>query len=374
MRTRAAVLYAPNEAFKVESVELDEPLANEVLVRVVASGLCHSDYHLISGDLPLPLPIVGGHEGAGIVEQVGASVTTVAPGDHVIFSALPPCGHCRWCAQGRSNLCDQGALIMQGSRADGSRRFHTDGGEVGQFLLLGTFAERTVVLENSVVKIPDDMPLDKACLIGCGVITGWCSTVILGEVTPGQTVAVIGVGGLGTAAIQGARTAGARVIAAIDPKEFNLDAGKQFGGTHFINNSALSREELAAAVFAVTDGVGADVTVVTAGVLSADLFGDGLATVRKGGTMVVAAAPSLTLDHANFSVFDLVLNEKTVKGSLYGGANPFSDIPRLVELYQSGQLKLDEMITRTYTLDEVNQGYDDLINGRNVRGVILYDE
>ncbi|WP_165704599.1 alcohol dehydrogenase catalytic domain-containing protein, partial [Mycobacteroides abscessus] len=220
MKTRAAVLWGLEQKWEVEEVELDPPGPGEVLVRLAATGLCHSDEHLVTGDLPIPLPVVGGHEGAGTVVECGEGVEDLSEGDSVILTFLPSCGRCSYCARGMGNLCDLGAALMMGPQIDGTYRFHARGEDVGQMCLLGTFSEYTVVPQASVVKIDGGIPLDRAALIGCGVTTGYGSAVRTGEVRAGDTVVVVGAGGIGMNAIQGARIAGALAIVAVDPVNF----------------------------------------------------------------------------------------------------------------------------------------------------------
>ena len=233
MKTKAAILWETNTPWSVEEIELDPPKAGEVLVKIAASGMCHSDEHLVTGDLPFALPIIGGHEGAGVVQEVGEGVSWLTPGDHVVFGFIPSCGRCASCSTGHQNLCDLGALMGLGKQVtDGTARHHAQGKDLGLMCLLGTFAHHTVVNEASCIKIDKDVPLDRACLLGCGVVTGWGSAVYAAEVKPGDTVAVVGVGGIGANAIQGAKLAGAKRIIAIDPIEFKREKAMEFGATH----------------------------------------------------------------------------------------------------------------------------------------------
>ncbi len=369
MKTRAAVLRATGQDFEVTELDLDPPKAGEVLIRFVAAGLCHSDEHLRHGDIVPRFPMVGGHEGAGIIEEVGPGVTRLAPGDHVICSFLPVCGHCRWCASGKSNLCDLGANLLVGCQVDGTYRFHGGGEDFGGMCMLGTFSERATISEHSVVKVDQDVPLDKVVLIGCGVPTGFGSAVHAAQTEPGDTIAIYGIGGIGINAVQGAALAGARNVVAIDPLANKREMAEKLGATH----TAETAEQAQELITELTRGVGADKAIVTVGVVDSTVVTNAFNAIRKGGTVVVTGLADPGKNTIELPGAILTLFEKRIQGSLFGSGDPFSDIPRMVELYQSGDLKLDELITNTYTLDEVNQGYQDLLDGKNVRGVIVYD-
>ncbi|MBF6288651.1 NDMA-dependent alcohol dehydrogenase [Nocardia cyriacigeorgica] len=368
MKTKAAVLWGQHQKWQVEEIELDPPKTGEVLVKLAASGLCHSDEHLVTGDLPFPYPLVGGHEGAGVVEAVGPGVTDVAEGDHVVMTFLPACGRCSYCARGLGNLCDAGAAVMLGPQLDNTYRFHARGEDIGQMCLLGTFSEYTVVPAASVVKIDDGIPLDKAALVGCGVTTGFGSAVRSGDVRAGDAVVVVGAGGIGTNAIQGARIAGARIILAIDPVEFKRTKAVEFGATH----TAASMDEAWNAISELTRGQLADVCVLTTDVAEGSYITPALSLVGKRGRVVVTAIGHPEDTSITTSLIELTLYEKQLRGSLFGSSNGQHDVPRLLELYTSGLLKLDELITTEYTLDEINQGYEDMRSGKNIRGLIRY--
>ena len=368
MKTKAAVLWGLGEKWQVEEIELDPPNAHEVQVKMVASGLCHSDEHLVTGDIPVPLPILGGHEGAGIVTEIGEGVTDVEVGDHVVMSFLPSCGKCSYCARGMTNLCDSGAALILGPQLDGTWRFHARGEDIGQMCLLGTFSEYTVVPDQSVVKIDEDIPLDKAALIGCGVPTGFGSVVRTGAVKPGDTVVVMGIGGIGINAVQGARIGGAQNIVAIDPVEFKREKAMEFGATHAVSDA----DEAWTVVAELTRGKLADICVITTDVAEGDYIAPALTLIGKRGKVVVTAIGHPEQMEVKANLFELTLYEKQILGSLFGSSNPRHDIPRLLEMYRAGQLKLDELVTREYTLDEINTGYEDLLAGKNLRGVIRF--
>ncbi len=370
MRARAAVLWGLNEEWKVEDVDLEDPEPEEVLVRMVASGLCHSDEHIVTGDIPMALPAVGGHEGSGVVESVGDRVTSVQPGDHVVMSFIPSCGKCVPCASGMQNLCDLGQHLMLGLPiANGRHRMFVNGQGLAPMSLVGCFASHQVLHESSVIKIDPDLPLDKAALVSCGVTTGWGSAVHTAKVEPGDVVVVVGVGGIGSNAVQGARMAGARWIVAVDPVEMKREAAKKFGATHV----AKDVYEAYSLVNEMTQGRLADAAIITTGVATSDLLGPTVSLVSKGGTVVVTAIGPFSQGEVTLSLFELTLWQKEVRGSLFGGGNPRADIPKLLTLYKEGSLLLDELITKTYALDEINAGYEDLREGKNVRGVLVFD-
>jgi S-(hydroxymethyl)glutathione dehydrogenase/alcohol dehydrogenase len=368
MKTKAAVLWGLHQKWEVEEVELDGPKQDEVLVKLTASGLCHSDDHLVTGDMPMQLPVVGGHEGAGVVVEVGPGVTDVAEGDPVVLSFIPACGRCEPCARGMSNLCVLGAAIIAGPQLDGTFRFHARGQDLGQMCVLGTFSEYTVVPVSSVVKVDQSVALDTAALVGCGVTTGYGSAVRTGETRDGDVVVVMGVGGIGINAIQGARIAGARMIVALDPVEYKRTRSLEFGATH----TAGTVEEAQTLIADVTRGAMADVCVVSTDVAEGSYVAQALSLVGKRGRVVMTAIPHPTDMQVDMSLFDLTLYEKQVRGSLFGSSSPRRDIPRLLELHGAGQLKLDELVTREYTLDEINQGYADMHAGVNIRGLIRF--
>jgi S-(hydroxymethyl)glutathione dehydrogenase/alcohol dehydrogenase len=307
VKTKAAVLWENNKPWSVEEIELDPPKAGEVLVKLAASGLCHSDEHLVTGDLPFPLPIIGGHEGAGVVQEVGENVSWLEPGDHVVFGFIPSCGRCPSCSTGHQNLCDLGALMGAGRQiTDGGARHHAQGQDLGLMCLLGTFAHHTVVNEASCIKIEKDVPLNRACLLGCGVVTGWGSAVYAAQVQPGDTVAVVGIGGIGSNAIQGAKLAGAKRIVAIDPVEFKREKAMEFGATHTANSMA----EALPLIQDITWGTMANKVIMTMGVGSGAVLAEALALASKRGRVVVTNIHPAMEMSANVSLLDVTLMEK----------------------------------------------------------------
>ena len=370
MKTRAAVLRHQPSKWEVVEVDLQEAQQGEVLVRMAYSGLCHSDDHIAKGDLPRPMPFNGGHEGSGVVEAIGPGVTDLAVGDHIVTSFVPSCGKCRWCASGMQNLCDAGGRFGTGAMADGSFRMLLEGEPVAKGGALGTFAERNVFLAESCVKISPDLPLDVACLVGCGVPTGWGSAVHAADVSPGDVVIVLGIGGLGANALQGARTSGARRIIAVDTVASKEDKARTFGATDF----STSIEEATDLARSLTNGQGADSAIITVGIVSGEVIGQAFSAIRKAGVVVVASlgrhgSSGIPVDH-----FELAMYQKRIQGALYGAGSPRREIPRLLEMYTDGTLLLDELITARYSLDEINEGYQDMLDGKNIRGVIDFSE
>jgi S-(hydroxymethyl)glutathione dehydrogenase/alcohol dehydrogenase len=370
VKTKAAILWETNTPWSVEEIELDPPKAGEVLVKLAASGMCHSDEHLVTGDLPFALPIIGGHEGAGVVVEVGEGVSWLQPGDHVVFGFIPSCGRCPSCSTGHQNLCDLGALLGLGVQiSDGTSRHHASGKDLATMCLLGTFAHHTVVNEASCIKIDKDVPLTRACLLGCGVVTGWGSAVYAADVQPGDTVCVVGVGGIGANAIQGAKLAGAKRVIAIDPVEFKREKAMEFGATH----TFASMGEAFAGVQELTWGTMANRVIMTMGVGSGEVMAEALALTAKRGRVVVTNIHPAMEVSVTMSLLDMTLMEKQVVGSLFGSGNPRYDIPKLLGLYREGQLDLDGLVTREYSLEGINDGYDDMREGKNIRGVLVYD-
>lgn len=382
MKTRAAVLWGVGQDWKIDEIDVDPPRTGEVLVKWQAAGLCHSDEHLVTGDLnppeevlaargaPSPYPVIGGHEGAGVVVDTGPGVSTLQPGDHVAASFFPCCGRCRYCVTGHTNLCDLGAqTFARGQISDGTYRHHAGGQGLGTMAKLGTFAEHTVINEASAVKVDDDLPPAAVAVVSCGVTTGFGSAVHRAEVKPGDTVVVVGVGGVGSSAVQGARIAGARTIVAVDPVEFKRKTALDLGATHTVPSMA----EAVPLVTELTRGQLADAVILTPGVLYGEMLGQALTLTGKGGTCVATAVAPVTQTQASVNLFELVMWQKEIRGTLFGSGNPRYDIPSLLALYRAGQLKLDEIVTRTYPLNGINEGYQDMRDGRNIRGVLIME-
>lgn len=371
MKTRAALLWEQPGTWKVQEVELDDPGPTEVLVEMVATGLCHSDDHFPTGDMHAgTMPIVGGHEGSGIVRKVGSQIVDLQEGDHVITSFIPACGKCRWCATGMQNLCDNGAIILEGTQPTGGYRMHVDGTDIGTMSALGTFAEWQVYDQMSVVKIDQDIPLDVACLVACGVQTGYGSATNAGQVRSGDVVLVVGIGGVGINAVQGAYLSGAAHVVAVDLFESKHDWALQFGATEFFTDI----DEATAYVQSITNGQGADVAILTASLVTNDLIGRGYQAIRKAGTLVVTGVSSDIEDGPipGVNALGLAMFQKRIQGALYGMASPREAMPMLLREYQAGRLKLDELVTHRYAFDEINQAYQDMRDGKNLRGVVEF--
>jgi alcohol dehydrogenase (nicotinoprotein) len=369
VKTIAAVAHEAGKPLEIEELELARPGEGELLVRFTHAGLCHSDLHVVDGDIAGWMPMVLGHEGAGVVEDVGPGVTRVAPGDHIVCSFIPSCGTCHWCATGQQAICDAGANTMRGFLPGESWPISGPAGRYGAMCMLGTFSQYGVIHQYSAVKIDQDIPLDVAALVGCGVPTGWGSAVNAADVRPGQTVVVYGIGGIGINAVQGARFAGATNVIAVDPVPFKRDSALALGATHATGDP----EEALRLARDLTRGVGADKAIVTVGRTGSEVISQAFDVVGKSGTVVLTSMGGGFKDRTiQLPAQVATLWKKTIKGSLFGDCNPTTDIPRLLGLYQAGNLLLDELITTRYTLEQVNEGYADLVAGRNVRGLIVH--
>ncbi|KUI24298.1 alcohol dehydrogenase [Mycobacterium sp. IS-1742] len=371
MKTKGALLWEVNAPFRVDEIEIGDPVDDEVQIRMHAAGMCHSDYHLTTGATPIGLPALGGHEGAGVVTKVGRNVTGIEEGDHVILAFIPACGQCQPCLRGYRSLCDRGALLLGGKAiADGTSRVHAGSTEVSPMNLLGTFAPYMTVHKDSVVKIDHDVPFETAAIMGCAVPTGFGSATNVAEVQPGETVVIVGVGGIGLSALQGAVIAGARNIVAIDPVEFKRDQAVKFGATHVFSSMA----EAINPVLELTHGFMAEKTIIAVGEMRGEYVEEAMTLTAKTGTCVVTGMGSMFEADVKLNLFLFTMLQKTLKGNIFGGGSSHVETPRLIGLYKSGLLKVDEMVTNTYRLEDINQGYQDMLDGKNIRGVITFDE
>ncbi len=375
MRMKAAVMYEPRKPLVVEEVQLDPPKANEVLVKLVATGVCHSDVHFYTGDLPAQMPVVLGHEGAGIVQDVGPGVTRVKAGDKVVMSFLPSCGQCRWCTEGRGNLCDLGVQLMSGVMLDQTPRLHSvkDGSPVRNFLFVSTWAEYTVVPDACLVKVRDEAPLEKACLFGCGFTTGYGAVTNAIHIRPGETITIVGCGGLGLSAIQGAAASEAGMIIAVDVHEEKLTLAKQMGATHVVQNRH-NPDEAVKEVLNLTHGLGTDYSGEFVGFDQTPETADiAFRSVRKGGTMLLVGAAALSQQTLKVSPFVLTMYEKRIQGVLFGSARFKTDIPRYVDLLLAGKLNLDTLVTHEFKLEDINTCIQNVLAGNKVgRQVIRF--
>ncbi|OLT09876.1 alcohol dehydrogenase [Pseudonocardia sp. CNS-139] len=365
MTTRAAICREAGTPWEIVDLDLDAPRTNEVLVRFEAAGLCHSDDHVQKGGARMRFPTVGGHERRRR-RATGPGVTRVAVGDHVVCSFIPACGTCRYCSTGRQNLCDAGKNASTGEFPDGTFRFHLDGEDLGGMCVLGSFSQRAVLSEFSVIPIPEDVPFELGALVACGVPTGWGSSVYAAGVRPGQTAVIYGSGGVGSNAVQGARYAGAKNVVVVDPVAFKRDMAKVFGATHTFADAQAAHDFVVEATW----GELADHAIITVGTLHDEVIDAALKIVGKCGQVTVTAVGGGRIRH-NPGMF--IGYQRRVQGAVFGGCNPLYDVPRLIELWRSGDLKLEELITRRYRLDEVNEGYRDMLDGKNIRGVILHE-
>ncbi len=367
MKIQAALLLEPNGRFVIEALDLQEPQAGEVLVKLAATGVCHSDWHVATGTTKHPLPCVAGHEGAGVVVAVGRGVTRVKEGDHVVLSWTPDCGECHYCQQGRPNLCETfTSPIWNGVMLDGTPRLSWNGQPVYHYCGTACFAQYTVVPQQSCVPVRRDVPLKVASLVGCAVATGVGAVLYTADVRPAQSVAVYGAGGIGLNIIQAAKLAGAHPIIAVDRTDAKLKIARQFGATH----GALPDDALET-IRSLTSGRGAEHVFEAVGRPSVQEVA--LEAVAAGGTLtLVGLAPMNT--STNLSGAAIVRQEKTVRGSYYGTVNPRRDFPMFLDWYAEGRLALDALVTREYRLEQINEAYSAMLTGEVGRGVIIFDD
>jgi S-(hydroxymethyl)glutathione dehydrogenase/alcohol dehydrogenase len=360
---KAAVCRAFDQPLIIEDLVLSPPQVGEVQVRVAACAICHSDIHMIQGDWPRDLPLVAGHEAAGVVEAVGPGVTSVQIGDHVVVSLLRSCGTCYYCAKGDTHLCE-GSFALQSET-----RLHTQNGEpVDQSINTAAFAEQVVVDQSQLVPIPKEIPLDSASLLACGVITGLGAVVNTAQVKLGETVAVIGIGGVGLNSVQGAALSGAETIIALDMLDNKLEAARDFGATHTINVGV--EQDPATSVRALTNGRGVDYAFVTVG--SPAAVAQAITLIRRGGSLVLVGIPDVDATHS-LLLAQAVLQEQQIRSSFMGRTHLSVQVPQLIELYQQGRLKLDELISSHYPLGEINEAIAAVERGEVLRTVIVFE-
>jgi S-(hydroxymethyl)glutathione dehydrogenase/alcohol dehydrogenase len=381
MQVKAAIVTELNGPWRTELIDIDEPRSHEVKVKMAFAGMCHSDEHTRVGDMALPtevlaylgvesmFPFIGGHEGSGVVETVGENVDGLAPGDHVAVSFIPSCGKCEYCASGRPYICDLGATTLAGPMiSDGTWRHHFGDKNLNRYAQLGTFSEYIVVHEASL-KIDPWYDLRAAALISCGLATGFGSAATRGGVKPGDVVAVIGCGGVGSGAVQGAVHAGARAVIAIDTNQSKVDRAMKIGATH----GAISTLDAAFTFLGeLTAGKNCDVVILTPGRLTGDLIEQARSITAKGGVIVATAIAPFAQTQVDLNLAMFTLYNQELRGTIFGSVAPRVQIPRLLKLHHEGKFIVDELVSREYTIDEVNQGYLDLGAGKNVRGVVRF--
>lgn len=361
-----AVVVRDFNTFSVEEVDLAPPQANEVRVKIVAAGVCHSDLSIINGTIPAQFPILVGHEGAGIVEEIGDGVTNVKPGDHVILSFVPFCQECVFCKKGQPYLCLEANKVNLGRQLDGTSRVTQNGEELGCMNALGCMAEYAVVPSISLVPIDHDIDLKVGALVGCGVTTGVGAALNTADVQPGSTVAVLGCGGVGLSVVQGARIAGAKTIIAIDKSPEKLEMAKGFGATDGI----LADDDTVPNVKKLTDRLGVDYAFEVIGIPAVMELAY---TITRNGGKTIMVGLGNPKERLSFNALTFSLKAKEVCGCMYGSSNPPVDFPRMLSFYKEGKLDLEGMITNTYTIDEAPAAFEALIKGENARGVITFE-
>ena len=370
MKSRAAVAFAPNQPLEIVEVDVAGPRAGEVLVEIMATGICHTDAYTLDGlDSEGLFPCILGHEGAGIVREVGSGVTSVVPGDHVIPLYTPECGQCKSCRSGKTNLCTAiRATQGKGLMPDGSSRFSYRGQPIFHYMGCSTFSNFTVLPEIALAKIRKDAPFQTSCYIGCGVTTGVGAVTNTAKVAGGDSVAVFGLGGIGLNVIQGAKMVGATPIIGIDINPERAAWGEKFGMTHFIDARGKSREEMVAAIAALTDG-GADFSFDATG--NTDVMRTALESCHRGwGTSIIIGVAEAGKEIST-RPFQLVTG-RNWRGTAFGGAKGRSDVPKIVDLYMDGQIAIDPMITHLLSLDEINKGFELMHAGQSIRSVVVY--
>jgi S-(hydroxymethyl)glutathione dehydrogenase/alcohol dehydrogenase len=366
MQSKAAVCRETGDVPGVETIAVEPPRRSEVLVKLAACGVCHSDLSVVNGTIPMPRPIVLGHEGAGVIVEIGPEVEGFTRGDHVVSSFVSVCGHCSYCLRGRHSLCDQASRTVV-TLPDGTVRTRDNKGDsLNVFCGCGVMSEYATLHVDSVVKIDKSVPLDRAALVGCSVMTGFGAVMNTAQVEGGSTVVVFGAGGVGLNVIQSCVLAGATKIVVVDVSPAKLELAREFGATDVVN--AREQQELVKSIKRLTNG-GADYSFECVG--RGEIISQAYGVLRKGGTAVVVGVAS-PKDTATISPMSLTLEERTLTGSYFGSANPHSDFGRVLDLYKQKRLKLDELITRTYSIDEAPQAFADLVAGRNARGIIVF--
>lgn len=367
--TTAAVLTGVDTPLEIrDDIDVAAPGPGEVRIKIGASGVCHSDLSVLNGTIPMPTPIVLGHEGAGTVLEVGDGVTDVQIGDHVVLSFVPNCRDCYFCNRGQGFLCEKSAMAVMGGLLDGTTRLTSQGAPLHQMAMLGTFGQEAIVPEVSMVKIDPSVPLKVAALIGCGVLTGVGAALNTASIREGDTVAIIGCGGVGLNVIQGAQIAGAGEIIAIDTFDSKLEMARKFGATQTVK---VGEDDPASVITAASGGRLADVTFEVIGLK--DTIMQALALTRNGGECILVGVPRMDAILEIPAAFEFLYFNKTIKGCWYGSSNVHEDVPKLLALYKDGKLKLDELISREIGVGDVNEAFDAMQSGEVARSVITYE-
>jgi S-(hydroxymethyl)glutathione dehydrogenase/alcohol dehydrogenase len=367
VKTKAAILYEYKQPLQVEELDLDKPREKEVLVEMKSAGLCHSDLSIMKGVLRMPpLPCIPGHEGAGIVREVGPGVTRVKPGDHVMMVWVPSCGQCYYCRKRQPYLCAEKDKTRVGTMLDGTYRLKKGTQNINMMMGVGTFSQFNTVSERSVLPISPQIPFELAAVVGCSVMTGAGAVLNKAKVETGSSVAVVGAGGVGVSVLMGSVMANATQIIAIDILDNKLEMAKQFGATHTIN---AQKEDPVKRVMEITGGIGVDYSFEVLGSLDTSLTTYRL--IRRGGSAVILGVPDLEAK-LSLPLFEIPLMEKSVLGSYYGSGNLLVDLPMFLDLYQIGRLPLGKMITQRYRFQDINQGFADMEAGKNIRGVVNF--
>lgn len=363
---KGAVLRGMNQPFTIEELEWEDLRDDDVAVRVVACGVCHSDWHNVNGNYPTQYPVLTGHEGTGIVEKVGQAVTRVKEGDHVVMSWMPSCGHCPSCISGQGQLCDRGGNLLTGVRDDGTYRIHDKkGANVGQFAFLGAFGEYVVIPEVGCIVVDKSLDLAKIPVVGCRIPTGWGAVVNTAQAKHGCTALVVGLGGIGFNVLQGLKSVGAVVVIAADIVDKEKWA-REFGATHYID---ASKQDIVEEVMKIT-GIGVDYAFDGWGG-SPEVQMDCVHATRKGGTAVFIGVAEMGPRTLKLDTWNIAMLQQTIKGTCYGGRSPFEMVPQLIDMYKAGKIKFDEIITKEYKLEEINEAYADMLAGKNICGSIL---
>ena len=376
MRMKAAVLWDIKKPLTIEEIELAPPKEGEVLVKMVATGVCHSDVHYWTGDVPREKPIILGHEGAGVIQETGPGVTRFKKGDHVVLTFLPSCGKCRWCHQGEPVMCDLGGKLRTGKYLDDTYRHHIvrTNQPASVFLWVSTFAEYSIVPEASLVKAPEWLPLEKLCLLGCGFTTGFGAATNVAKIKPGETVTIIGCGGLGLSAVQGARLSSAGKIIAVDVHPEKLEMAKKFGATHTVLNKH-DPQAVIDKILEITWGLGTDYAMEFVGFdQTHETYRIGYGATRKNGTMLFVGVPQVSQKSLPIEARDFALWRKHLVGVLFGDAQFQVDIPRYIQMYEKKQINLDDLVTKEFRLEDINTCFQNIVAGNRVaRQVIRFN-